>query len=69
MHVYGLTELMAMSHNVHEWWLEWIWWRKANEIKARQGVRYPNLEGAAIMDPETMKEVPKDGKTIGEINA
>ena len=40
---------------------------KQNEIKARQGVRYPNLEGAAIMDPETMKEVPKDGKTIGEI--
>ena len=40
---------------------------KQNEIKARQGVRYPNTEGVAIMDPETMKEVPKDGKTIGEI--
>ena len=30
-------------------------------------MRYPNLEGATIMDPETMKEVPRDGKTIGEI--
>ncbi len=40
---------------------------KQNEIKARQGVRYPNTEGISVMDPETMKEVPKDGKTIGEI--
>ena len=29
---------------------------KKNEIKARQGVRYPNTEGAVtVMDPETMK--------------
>ena len=40
---------------------------KKNEIKARQGVRYPNTEGAVVMDPETMKPVPKDGKTMGEI--
>ena len=40
---------------------------KKNEIKARQGVRYPNTEGAIVMDPETMKPVPKDGKTMGEI--
>ena len=40
---------------------------KKNEIKARQGVRYPNTEGVTVMDPETMKEVPQDGKTIGEI--
>ena len=30
-------------------------------------IRYPNTEGIAVMDPETMTEVPKDGKTIGEI--
>jgi len=40
---------------------------KKNEIKARQGVRYPNTEGAVVMDPETMNPVPKDGKTMGEI--
>ena len=27
---------------------------KQNEIKARQGVRYPNTEGVTVMDPETM---------------
>ncbi|NCX78269.1 MAG: acyl-CoA synthetase, partial [Proteobacteria bacterium] len=40
---------------------------KQNEIKARQGVRYPNTEGVTVMDPETMIDVPRDGKTIGEI--
>jgi fatty-acyl-CoA synthase len=40
---------------------------KQNEIKARQGVRYPNTEGLDVMDPETMKPVPRDGKTMGEI--
>mgnify|MGYP003305816671 CR=1 FL=1 len=40
---------------------------KKNEIKARQGVRYPNTEDTKVIDPETMSPVPKDGKTIGEI--
>ena len=40
---------------------------KKNEIKARQGVIYPNTEAAVVMDPETMKPVPQDGKTMGEI--
>ena len=40
---------------------------KVNEIKARQGVRYPNTEGVSVIDPETMKRVPQDGKTMGEI--
>ena len=68
MHVYGLTE--TYGHVTQCAWNE-SWDKlneeKQNEIKARQGVRYPNTEGVAIMDPETMKEVPKDGKTIGEI--
>jgi len=37
---------------------------KQNEIKARQGVRYPNTEGVTVMDPETMKEVPKMEKLL-----
>mgnify|MGYP001435048915 FL=1 len=68
MHVYGLTE--TYGHVTQCAWNEdWneLDEEKQNEIKARQGVRYPNLERAAIMDPETMREVPKDGKTIGEI--
>ena len=68
MHVYGLTE--TYGHVTQCAWNDG--WNdfdeeKQNEIKARQGVRYPNTEGVTIMDPETMKEVPADGKTIGEI--
>ena len=68
MHVYGLTE--TYGHVTQCVWNDG--WNdldedKQNEIKARQGVRYPNTEGVTVLDPETMKEVPKDGKTIGEI--
>ena len=68
MHVYGLTETYGHVTQC-AWNDEWNDFEeeKQNEIKARQGVRYPNTEGATIMDPETMKEVPRDGKTIGEI--
>ncbi len=68
MHVYGLTE--TYGHMLQcAWNDEWndLEQDKKNEIKARQGVRYPNTEGAVVMDPETMKPVPHDGKTMGEI--
>ena len=68
MHVYGLTE--TYGHMLQcAWNEEWnkLDNNKKNEIKARQGVRYPNTEEAVVIDPETMKPVPKDGKTIGEI--
>ena len=68
MHVYGLTETYGHVTQCawNESWNE-LEEEKQNEIKARQGVRYPNTEGVTIMDPETMKEVPRDSKTIGEI--
>jgi fatty-acyl-CoA synthase len=68
MHVYGLKETYGhmLQCAWNEEWNELDKDRK-NEIKARQGVRYPNTEGAIVMDPETMKPVPKDGKTMGEI--
>ena len=68
MHVYGLTE--TYGHMLQcAWNDDWnnLDTEKINEIKARQGVRYPNTEGAVVMDPETMKAVPNDGKTMGEI--
>ena len=68
MHVYGLTE--TYGHMLQcAWNEEWneLDKDKKNEIKARQGVRYPNTEGAVVMDSETMRPVPKDGKTMGEI--
>ena len=60
MHVYGLTE--TYGHILQcAWNDEWenLDQEKQNEIRARQGVIYPNLEGAVVMDPETMKPVPK----------
>ena len=68
MHVYGLTE--TYGHILQcAWNEEWNFYEddKKNEIKARQGVRYPNTEDTKVMDPETMKPVPSDGETIGEI--
>jgi len=68
MHVYGLTETYGHITQC-AWNEEWINLdeEKQNEIKARQGVRYPNTEGVDVMNPETMKPVPRDGKTMGEI--
>ena len=68
MHVYGLTE--TYGHMLQcAWNDEWndLEQDKQNEIKARQGVIYPNTEAAVVMDSETMKPVPHDGKTMGEI--
>jgi len=68
MHVYGLTE--TYGHILQcSWNNEWNLLNKnqKSEIKARQGVRYPNTEEVDVMDPETMKPVPRDGKTMGEI--
>ena len=68
MHVYGLTE--TYGHILQcAWNEEWdeLDQNNQNEIRARQGVRYPNTESVIVMDPETMKPVPHDGKTMGEI--
>ena len=68
MHVYGLTE--TYGHVLQcAWNDEWNSFEedKVNEIKARQGVRFPNTEGVVVLDPENMNPVPMDGETIGEI--
>jgi fatty-acyl-CoA synthase len=67
-HTYGLTEVYGPCV-VCDWHEEWdelpVDDRAA--LKARQGVRYPVVEGLDVMDPETMTPVPADGETIGEI--
>ena len=67
-HLYGLTETYGPAV-VNEWKGEWdkldAGLRTAK--KARQGVRYAALEDLAVIDPETMKKVPDDGETIGEV--
>ncbi|HEV8016644.1 MAG TPA: acyl-CoA synthetase [Stellaceae bacterium] len=67
-HVYGLTEVYGPSV-VSEWHGEWNA-RPAEEraaLKARQGVRYPVLEGLMVADPQSLVPVPRDGASMGEI--
>ncbi len=67
-HAYGLTEVYGPAV-VCAWHQEWDELSLADQagMKARQGVRYPMLEELVVMDPGTMKPVPRDGETIGEI--
>jgi fatty-acyl-CoA synthase len=67
-HVYGLTEVYGPAV-VNEWHGEWNA-KPAPEqaaLMARQGVRYLALEGLDVMNPETMRPVPADGVTMGEV--
>jgi fatty-acyl-CoA synthase len=67
-HVYGLTEVYGPAV-VSEWHDAWdaLPAEAQAALKARQGVRYPALEGLAVMDPKTMAPVPADGRTLGEV--
>jgi fatty-acyl-CoA synthase len=67
-HVYGLTEVYGPAV-VNEWKEVWnaLGGVEQAQKKARQGVRYVSLEGLAVMDPATMKDVPADGETLGEV--
>ena len=68
LHVYGLTE--TYGHMLHcAWNKKWdtLSSEEQAEIKSRQGVKYPNTEEATVLNPDTYKPVPRDGKTMGEI--
>ena len=67
-HVYGLTETYGPAV-MCAWKNEWdtLPAEKRAELKSRQGVRYQVLEGLAVLNPETLAPVPKDGTTVGEI--
>jgi fatty-acyl-CoA synthase len=67
-HVYGLTEVYGPA-TVCAWQEAWSGLDStARSAKlARQGVRYPVLEGLEVMDLGTMAPVPRDGETMGEI--
>ncbi|AMN40259.1 acyl-CoA synthetase [Rhodoplanes sp. Z2-YC6860] len=67
-HVYGLTEVYGPSV-VNDWHGEWNALSPIEQAakKARQGVRYHMLEALDVLDPETMKPVPRDGETLGEV--
>ncbi len=67
-HVYGLTEVYGPA-TIYSWHEEWndLPAHERAALKARQGVRYTAQDGVTVMDPTTMKEVPRDGTTMGEV--
>src|SRR3954453_13072347 len=67
-HVYGLTEVYGPASVCAEQpgWDDLPPEQRA-QLKRRQGVPYPLQESVTVIDPQTMRQVPRDGETIGEV--
>jgi 3-(methylthio)propionyl---CoA ligase len=67
-HLYGLTETYGPAV-VNDWHAAWNALSPSEQAarKARQGVRYPMLEGLDVIDPDSMRPVPRDGESMGEV--
>jgi fatty-acyl-CoA synthase len=67
-HLYGLTETYGPAV-VNEWRRDWEGLDPAGYAakKARQGVSYPVLDALDVLDPDTLRPVPADGETLGEV--
>ncbi|XLU56791.1 hypothetical protein S245_051439, partial [Arachis hypogaea] len=67
-HSYGLTETYGPG-TICSWKPEWDSLPRdiQAKMKARQGVTHLGMEEIDIKDPVTMKSVPADGKTMGEV--
>jgi fatty-acyl-CoA synthase len=67
-HLYGLTETYGPA-TINDWHGEWEALPADEQAakKARQGVRYPVLDSLDVLDPQTMRPVPRDGETMGEV--
>jgi len=67
-HLYGLTETYGPAV-VNDWKEAWNALDAPAQaaMKSRQGVRYHALEALDVIDPETMRSVPADGETMGEV--
>ncbi|HZZ91863.1 MAG TPA: acyl-CoA synthetase [Usitatibacter sp.] len=67
-HLYGLTESYGPA-TLCAWQDAWnlLDLASRSRLMARQGVRYPTLEGLQVADPRTHVPVPRDGATLGEV--
>ncbi len=67
-HTYGLTETYGPA-SVCAWQDTWedLEDQKKASMKARQGVNYTVLDKLDVIDPVTMRPVPADGETMGEV--
>ena len=67
-HVFGITEVSGTPVTCarqHAW--DALPARQKSRLQSRQGVRAAALEGLMVADPETLKPVPRDGQTPGEL--
>ncbi|MDD5335468.1 MAG: acyl-CoA synthetase [Rhodoferax sp.] len=67
-HVYGLTEVYgpaSVAVKRDQWAHETL--AEQTRLNARQGVRYVLQEGMTVLDPESLREIPADGQSMGEI--
>src|SRR5262245_55123736 len=67
-HIYGMTELQGPSTLCvpQDGW-EKLPLEERAALVARQGVRYPVVEGHMVADAKTLEPAPRDGEAIGEI--
>ena len=67
-HLYGLTESYGPA-TLCAWQADWDALPLTDRARcmARQGVRYPTMEGLQVADPQTHAPVPRDGATLGEV--
>ncbi len=67
-HLYGLTESYGPS-TVCAWQDEWegLPLGERAGLMARQGVPYLTLDAQRVADSESLRDVPADGRTIGEL--
>jgi fatty-acyl-CoA synthase len=67
-HLYGLTESYGPS-TICAWQEEWAGLPLGDRSArmARQGVAYLTLDRQRVVDPQTMTDVPADGRTLGEL--
>ena len=68
VHTYGLTEIYGPASVCapHKEWQVLSLEQRADK-NSRQGVAYLLQEDMVVMDPDTMRPVPWDGETMGEI--
>jgi len=68
LHLYGTTESYGPSTYCAPY-VEWDGFDTDDRyrVMARQGIPVVLVEDMIVADPETMKPVPRDGETIGEI--
>jgi fatty-acyl-CoA synthase len=67
-HVYGMTEMHGVAA-LCDWHREWDTYspEQRSKLMARQGVRNVVTDDMIVADPVTLKPLPHDGTTIGEI--